>query len=106
MRITNKVMAILEKMRNVLLKETREGLPPLRGIERHRLFQATRKVHEVMNRIEFGNTTELTYLVYVGAVVFTEMLGVKNRKSTGMEPWWKKENEGTSKTKTLGILIP
>ena len=39
MQITNEDMTILEKMRNVLSKETRERLPPLRGIEKHRLLE-------------------------------------------------------------------
>ena len=38
MQITIEDMTILEKMRNVLSKETRERLPPLRGIEKHRLL--------------------------------------------------------------------
>ena len=41
MQIMNKDMTILEKMCNVLLKETRERLPPLRGIEKLRLLEAT-----------------------------------------------------------------
>ena len=86
MQITNEEMTILEKMCNVLLKETRERLPPLRGIEEHKLLEATRKVVEVMNKIEVGNITELNDSVYAGTVVVTEMLGVKNRKITGMEP--------------------
>ena len=86
MQITNEDMTILEKMCNVLLKETRERLPPLRGIEEHKLSEATRKVVEVMNKIEVGNIRELNDSVYAGTVVVTEMLGVKNRKSTGMEP--------------------
>ena len=83
MQITKEDMAKLEKMRNVLSKETRERLPPLEklpplsGIEKHRLLEATRKVDEVMNRIEVGNITKLNDLVYAGAVVVTEMLGVK-----------------------------
>ena len=58
-----KDMTILQKMQNVLLKETRERSPPLRGIENHRLFEATTKVEEVMNKIEVGNITELNYLL-------------------------------------------
>ena len=42
-------MTILEKIHNVLSKETRERLSPLRGIEKHRSLEATRKVNEVMN---------------------------------------------------------
>ena len=90
-------MTILEKMHNLLPKETRERLPPLRGIEKHRLLEATRKINEVMNKTEVGNITEVNDLVYAGAVVVTEMLEVKNRKSTGMEPWWKRRMEAQVK---------
>ena len=55
MQITNEDMTILEKMRNVLSKETRERLSLLRVIKKNRLLEATRKVDEVMNKIEVGN---------------------------------------------------
>ena len=48
MQITNEDMIILEKIRNVLSKETRERLPPLRGIEKCRLLETTRKVDEAI----------------------------------------------------------
>ena len=57
MQITDEDITILKKMRNVLSKETRERLPPLRGIEKHRLLEATRKVDEVMNKMEVRNIT-------------------------------------------------
>ena len=41
------------------------------GIEKHRLLSATRKVDEVMNKIEVGNITELNDLVYAGVAVVT-----------------------------------
>ena len=63
MQIINKDMTILEKMCNVLWKETRERLPSLRGIEKHRLLEATRKVDEVMNKIEVGNITEMCHML-------------------------------------------
>ena len=59
-------------------------MPPRRGIEKHRLIEVSKKVDEIMNKIEFGNTTELNNLVYAGAVVLTKTLGVKNRISAGM----------------------
>ena len=80
-QIAKEDMTILEKMRNVLSKETRERLPPLRRIEKQRLLGATRKVDEVLDKIEVGNITELNDLVYTGAAVVTEML-----ESTGLEP--------------------
>ena len=43
----------------------------------------------LLSKIEVGNTSELYDLVYAGVVVVTEMLGVKNRTNTRMEPWWK-----------------
>ena len=82
-------------MCNRLLKETRERLLPLRGIKKHRLLEATKKVDELMNKIEVANITELNDLVYAGTVVVKEMLGAKNRKSTGS---MEKENGSTSKT--------
>ena len=78
-------------------RKRRERLPPLRGIEKLRSLEATRKVDEVMNKIEVGNTTELNDLVYAGTVVVTEMLGVKNRKGTGIEPLWKRRMEAQVK---------
>ena len=59
MEITNKGKTILDKICNVLSQETRERLPPLRGTEKHRLLEATRKVDEVMNKIEVGHITNL-----------------------------------------------
>ena len=103
------VANVEEERRNVfvLSKEARKRLPPLRGIEKHRLFKANRREDEVMNKIEVGNITELNDLVYAGAVVVSEILGVKNRKSTRIEPWWKRRMEAQVKqTNTLGILIP
>ena len=87
-QIRNKDMTILAKMHYMLLKETRERLPPLKGIEKHILLEATRKVDEVMSKIEVGNITELNDLVYAGAAVVMEMLGISRiEKNTGIEPW-------------------
>ena len=52
MQITNEDMTIPEKMCKVLLKETRERLPPLRGIEKHKLLEVTRNINEVIIRLK------------------------------------------------------
>ena len=44
MQITNEEMTILEKMRNMLSKETRDRLLPLRRIEKHILLKPIRIV--------------------------------------------------------------
>ena len=64
----------------------REILPPLRGMEKHGLLETTRKADEVLNETEVGNITELNDIVFAGALVVTEILGVKIRKSARMEP--------------------
>ena len=61
--------------------------------EKHRLLEATRKADEVMNKIEVGNIIELNDLVCADTMVVTEVLGAKNRKSTGIKPWWKRRTE-------------
>ena len=76
----------------------------LRVIKKHRILEATRKADEVMNKIEIGNITKQNDLVYAGAVEVTEMLGVKNSKNTGMEPWWKRRVE--AQVKQLKTFIP
>ena len=86
MQIRNEDTTISEKMHNVLSIETRERLPPLREIEKQRLMKVSKSVDEVMNKIEVGNITKLNDLVYVGVVVVTKMLGIKNRKSTRIKP--------------------
>ena len=85
-------------MRTVLSKVIRGRLPPLRGIKKYRILEATRKVDEFVKKIEVGNITGLNDLVYTGAVVVIKMFGVKNRKCIEVEPWWKKENGSTSNT--------
>ena len=62
MQIMNEYMTIFLKMHNVLSKKIRERLPLLRGIEKLRLLEATRKVDEVMNMTEAGNIKELNVL--------------------------------------------
>ena len=50
----------------------------------------------LINKIEVGNIIELNDLVYAGTVAVTEMLGVKNRKSTGL---WNHGRKGEWKHK-------
>ena len=104
MQITN--MTIFVKTHNVLSKDKREILPPVWGIEKHRLLEATRKVDKVLNTIEVGDITELNDLAYAGVAAVMEMLGVKNRKSTGIEPWWKRRMKAQVKqlNKELGHI--
>ena len=51
------------------------------------MLEIAREVDAANSKIEVGNITELKNLANTGAAVVTGMLGVKNRKITGMEPW-------------------
>ena len=84
----------------------REILPPLRGMEKHGLLETTRKADEVLNETEVGNITELNDIVFAGALVVTEILGVKIRKNARMEPLWKRRMEAQVKqlNKDLGRI--
>ena len=72
-------------------------MPPQTGIEKHRLIEVSKKVDEVINKIEVGNITELNDLVYAGAAVLTKTLGVNNRISAGMH--WNHGGKGNWKHK-------
>ena len=55
---------------------------------------------------EVGNFAELDDLIDAGAVIVTEKLEVKNRKSIGMEWWWKNRMDAPVKqlNKDLGHI--
>ena len=59
-------------------------------------WRPPKKQMRLINKIEVGNIIELNDLVYAGTVVVTEMLGVKNRKSTGL---WNHGGKGEWKRK-------
>ena len=106
MQITNEDMTILKKKCLMCCLKRREILPPLRGMEKHGLLETTRKADEVLNETEVGNITELDDIVFAGALVVTEILGVKIRKSARMEPLWKRRMEAQVKqlNKDLGRI--
>ena len=52
----------------------------------------------VMGKIKVNNITETNGLIYCGAAMVTEMLGVKSKnKEKRKEPWWKRRLEGQVK---------
>ena len=67
---------VIKKLEKILPKK-RERLPSLRGIERRKLKEVTKKVDAVREKIETNDITNTNDLMYAGAAVVTDLVGVK-----------------------------
>ena len=69
----------------------RERLPALRKVNRKRLKAEVNKVNQVLKKMAPEGITNTDDLIYAGAVVVTEELGVRNKIGTKpKEPLWKR----------------
>jgi len=85
----------LIKRLNEINKRERTRLPSLRGIEKGKLYAAVNKIDIVMGKVKLSNITETNNLIYCGAALVTETLGInRNSKRKRQEPWWKRRLEG------------
>ena len=67
---------VIKKLEKILPKK-RERLPSLRGIERRKLKEVTKKVDAVREKIETNDITNTNDLMYAGAAVVTDLVGMK-----------------------------
>ena len=85
----------LIKLLNEINKRERTRLPSLRGIDKGKLYAAVNKIDIVMGKVKLSNITETNNLIYCGAALVTETLGInRNSKRKRQEPWWKRRLEG------------
>jgi len=85
---------LIERL-NEMNKRERTRLPSLRGIEKGKLYAAVNKIDIVMGKVKLSNITETNNLIYCGAALVTETLGIdRNSKRKRQEPWWKCRLEG------------
>ncbi|XP_063594921.1 uncharacterized protein LOC134771895 [Penaeus indicus] len=83
----------IEKMESILRKE-KVRLPPLRGIDRGKVMKAVQKVTAVLAKVVPKDISATNDLLYAGAAVVTEMVGMRNLASSNKrEPWWKRRLE-------------
>ena len=69
----------------------KDRLPALRNVPRKKLLEETAKVDKVLSKFKTHSITKTNELLYVGAVVVTNRLGVKIDKVAGRkEPTWKR----------------
>ena len=95
---------VIKNLEEILQKE-RERLPSHREIDRRKLKEVTKKVDAVLEKIKTNDITTTNDLMYAGAAVVTDLVGVKRGdRQTRKEPWWKRrlENQVKILNKDLG----
>ena len=67
-------------------------------IDKTKLYAAVKKKENILGKIKLKNITKTNDVIHCGAVLVTEMVGVKIGK-TGIkkEPWWKRRLENQIK---------
>ena len=76
--VSDEEQNLIERL-NEISKKDRIRLPSLRGVEKGKLYAAVKKVDNVIGKIKVSNITETNDLIYCGAAMVTEMLGVKSK---------------------------
>ena len=83
---------ILQQLNEIKERE-RKRLPALRGVERRRLIDIVNRVDVVLGKVKVADITELNDLIYCGAALVTEIIGVKSKATERKEPYWKRRLE-------------
>ena len=79
-------------------EEKRERLPALRKVNRRKLKEEVKKVNQVLEKVATKEITGTNTLIYAGAVIVAEKLGLRGRKATKRrEPMWKRRLESQIK---------
>ena len=95
---------IYRRIVEVVNSQERKGLPSLRNANRKKLKEEVKKVNGVMEKVDVEDIIATNMLIYAGAVVVTERLGLKTRKrSQRREPLWKRRLESQIKDKRANL---
>ena len=85
---------MIEKIVELMNKDNLPNPQNLRRIDRVRLKEKTKLVDEVLDSVQTSNITEDNKLFKCGALVITQLLGIKEiRNKKKEEPFWKKRIE-------------
>ena len=85
---------ILEKIAELMKKDSLPNPKNLRRIDRVRLKEKTKLVDEVLDSVQTSNITEDNKLVKCRTLVITQLLGIKEiRNKKKEEPFWKRRTE-------------
>ena len=85
-------VAIVMEMAEVIERGRKDKLPALRNVSKKNLSEATVKVDKVLNKFKAHSITKTNELLYTGAFVVTNRLGVKIDMVAGRKkPMWKRK---------------
>ena len=75
--------AIVMEIAEVIERGRKDKLSPLRNVPKKKLLEETAKVDKVLSKFKTYNITKTNELLYAGAAVVTNRLGVKIDKVAG-----------------------
>ena len=99
-----------EKLLMEKLKEfggqQRERLPTLKGVDSKKLKEAVNKVNAVLGKVQVKDITHVNDLIYGGAALVTEVVGMRRKRKENKEPWWRRrlEDQVRQLNKDLGRI--
>ena len=89
--LDEEVVAIVMEIAEVIEKGRKDKLPALRNVPKKKLLEETAKVDKVLSKFKTHSITKTNELLYAGAFVVTNRLGVKIDKVAGRKkPMWKR----------------
>lgn len=98
--LSDEEKGIYRRIVEVVNSQERKGLPSLQNANRKKLKEEVKKVNGELEKVDVEDITATNMLVYAGAVVVTERLGLDTGKRTQKrEPLWKRRLE-SQKSKT------
>ena len=84
-------VAIVMEIAEVIERGRNDRLPALRNVPKKKLLEKTAQVHKVLSKFKTQSITKTNELLYAGAVVVTNKLGVKTDIVVGRkEPLWER----------------
>ena len=108
MEFTEEEVGIKERIEDIWSSRKRSSqewkVSALRQVPRSKLIGTSKVVGKTLGKISTSNLTETNDLVFAGAVVVAERLGVKLSQSKHRPkdniPWWKRRLEGQNQRVT------
>ena len=90
-RFTDEEKDIYNRILKVVNEGVRERLPALQKVNKKKLKAEVKRENQLLEKMDTEEITNTNDLIYAGAVVVTEELGVRVRKgSQPKEPMWKR----------------
>ena len=90
--LTEEEKLLMEKIKD-FGRQQRERLPPLKGVDSKKLKEVVNKVNAVLGKVQVKDITHVNDLMYGGAALVTEMVGMRREQKEKKEPWWRRRLE-------------